>query len=124
MHCTLFFSSYPYSFRCQLRLRNRHINHISRHKNSSNLISQQQILAIHGSRKNPLPPSINKKACHSCLIYNNAFYRLWLGCSTRKHRRRCLAIPSYNVTSVGNVEKKPLIIYYSNNRNRSGSVFS
>ena len=58
MHCTLFFSSYPYSSSCQSRLRNRHVNHISRHKNSSNLISQQQMLAIHGSRKNPLPPSL------------------------------------------------------------------
>ena len=45
------FSTYPYSSSCQSRLRYRHVNHISRHKNLSNLISQQQILAIHGSRK-------------------------------------------------------------------------
>ena len=38
---------------------NRPVNHISRYKNLSKLISQQQILAIHGSRKNPLPPSKN-----------------------------------------------------------------
>ena len=58
MHCSLFFSTYPHLSSCQSRLRNRHVNHISRHKNWSNLISQQQILAIHGSRENPLPPSL------------------------------------------------------------------
>ena len=55
--------TYPYSSSCQSRLRNRHGNHISRYKNLSNLISQQQILAIHGSRENPLPPVICTYLC-------------------------------------------------------------
>ena len=65
MHCALFFSTYLYSSSCQSRLRNRHVHHNSRHKHLSNLISQPQILAIHGSRKNPLPPSLQ---CRSKIV--------------------------------------------------------
>ena len=70
---TLFFSTYPYSSSCQSRLRNRHVNHISQDKNSPNLISQQQILAIHGSRKNPLPPS---EYCSMILLQIKAVLRI------------------------------------------------